>query len=46
MEKEIGWYDDMCYACGREQTVSIRSEKQTKWFCSPCEFENDVREEE
>jgi hypothetical protein len=41
----VGDYDDTCEMCGREQSAAVYSDKTT-WFCSPCEYENKVREEE
>jgi ribosomal protein L37AE/L43A len=42
---EIGYYDDSCRQCGREQTVSIESADQQTWNCHYCEWTNPVSEE-
>lgn len=39
----MGWYDDSCAQCGKEQTVDVE-EGQTIWFCHICEYENEVNE--
>jgi hypothetical protein len=47
IEKELGWYDDSCRQCGREQTVSIYSLEQQTWDChsDSCEYTNPVAEQ-
>lgn len=39
----MGYYDDTCVGCGKEQTVNVE-EGQTTWFCYPCEYENEVNQ--
>jgi len=46
IEKELGWYDDSCRQCGKEQTVSIYTLEQQIWYCHYCEWANPVTEAE
>jgi hypothetical protein len=45
MQKEIGYYDDLCGMCDKDVTVTIYREGQTKWDCPICEYTNEVRME-